>query len=159
MTKRDQIAALVGDEATELAYQANAWLLRGALAVFPTAPALALIAFKLHLPELLALIGVGFLAAIACLVPGERLNRKASEAASKFLTDKGGRPITVKSGGIRLRGWQIEIERAHQRLAAESMETEQQAAADLRNQQWLNQKQTKWEEYRRTHRGDEGDQA
>lgn len=65
----------------------------------------------------------------------------------------------MKSGGIRLRGWQIEIERAHQRLAAESAETEQQAAADLRNQQWLNQKQTKWEEYRRTHRGDEGDQA
>ena len=58
-----------------------------------------------------------------------------------------------------MRGWQIEIERAHQRLAAESAEAEQQAAADLRNQQWLNQKQKKWEEYRRTHGGDEDDQA
>ena len=38
MTKRDQIAALVGEEATGLAYRGNARLLRGALAVFPTAP-------------------------------------------------------------------------------------------------------------------------
>ena len=156
MTKRDQIAALVGEEATGLAYRGNARLLRGALAVFPTAPALALVAFKLHLPELLALIGVCFLAAIACLVPGARLNRQASCAASKFLTDKERRPITLKSGGIRLRGWQIEIERAHQRLAAESRQSEKQAAAELSNRQWLDRKQEKWEEYRRQHPQDPG---
>ncbi len=30
MTKRDQIAALVGEEAAGLVYRAHAWLLRGA---------------------------------------------------------------------------------------------------------------------------------
>ena len=38
MSKRDQIAALVREGATGLGYRGNAWLLRGALAVFPTAP-------------------------------------------------------------------------------------------------------------------------
>ena len=38
MTKREQSAAVVGDEATELVYRGNAWLLRLALTVVPTAP-------------------------------------------------------------------------------------------------------------------------
>ena len=82
MSKRDQIAALVREEATVLAYRGNAWLLRGALAVFPTAP--------------------------------------------------------------------------HRRLAAESEKTEKKATADLRNQQWLDRKQEKWDEYRRQHPQDPG---
>ena len=130
MTKRDQIPALVGEEAAGLVYRANAWLLRGALAVFPTAPALALISFELHFPGLWILIGACFLAAIARLVVGGRLNRKESYASSKFVTNEDKRWVTVKSGGIRLRGWQIEIERQH--LADESWQSEKKAAADLR---------------------------
>jgi hypothetical protein len=117
MTKRDQIAALVGEEATDLAYRANTWLLRGALAVFPTVPALAVIAFELHLPVIFVAVAAAFVVCSVCLAYGAKLNRRATRAASAYLSRRDGLAITVKSGGIRPWAWQKEIERAHQRAS------------------------------------------
>ena len=159
MTKRDQITALVGEEATDLAYRANTWLLRGALAVFPTVPALAVIAFELHLPVIFVAVAAAFVVWSVCLAYGAKLNRRATRAASAYLSRRDGLAITVKSGGMRPWAWQKEIERAHQRVEAEERQRHTQTASALRNQEWLDQKQEKWEEYRRAHGGSEGKQA
>lgn len=124
-TKHDQIANLVGDEAADLAYRANTWLLRGALAVFPTAPALALIAFELHLPVIFVAVAAALVVWSVCLASGAKLNRRASRAASDYLSRQDGVATTVKSGGIRLWAWQKEIKRAHERLADESRRSSQ----------------------------------
>jgi len=156
MTKRDQIAALVGVEAAGFTYRAVHWYRIGALAVFPVGSGCILVAILLRQPYLLlgilpCLVWMG-----ACLVPGAKLDGRAGKAASAYLSQREGVPIVVKSGGIRLWVWQREIESAHQRLADESRQAEKQSAADLSNQQWLDRKQDAWNEYRRQHPQDPG---
>ena len=151
MTRRQQIAALVGEEAAAPAYRANAWLLRAVIAAFPTLPVLGALATLLHMP-LLWLVGAAtLLVSIGCFIPGARLNRQAGRVASEFLARREGSSIVVKSGGIRPWGWRKEIERAHRRLNAEQRQRERQATSDLQNQQWLDQRQRKWDEYRSKH--------
>lgn len=151
MTKRDQIAALVGEEAADLAYRAVHWYRIGALLAFPVGSGCILVAILLRQPYLLLAITPCLVWVGACLVPGARLDGRAGQAASAYLSQQEGVPIVVKSGGIRLWVWQREIARAHQRIEAEDRQRQKQAASDLGNQQWLEQKQKKWEEYRRQH--------
>ena len=151
MTKRDQIAALVGEEAADLAYRSVHWYRIGALAVFPVGLACIILAILLRQSYVLLGILICLAWMGACLVPGGKLDGRAGKAASAYLSERDGIPIVVKSGGIRLWVWQKEIERAHQRLADDSRRSEKQATSDLRNQQWLDRKQESWGEYRRQH--------
>jgi hypothetical protein len=155
MTKRDQIAGLVGEDAADLALRANKWMMRAISAAVPI-PILAVLSSILHVPQLWLLVPICGIAAIGMSIPGARLDNQAGRAASAYLSHSEGVPLTVKSGGMRLWVWQKEIERAHQRLAAESRQSENQATADLRNRHWLDRKQEKWEEYRQQHPQDPG---
>ncbi len=151
MTKRDQIAALVGEEAADLTYRAVHWYGIGALAVFPVGSGCALVAILLRQPCLLLGIRLCLVWMGAGLVPGAKVDGRAGKAASAYPSEGEGVSIVVKSGGIRLWAWQSEIERAHRRLAAESRQADKQAAAGLRNQERLDRKQDGWDEYRQQH--------
>lgn len=111
-TKRDQIADMVGDDATTLAYRAVIWLRLAALMAFPTIPILALLSRMLHNPRILLGVVIALVVGIPLLIRGGTVNRQASKAASMFLTRQYGRPIKIKSGGTRIWGWQKELERA-----------------------------------------------
>ena len=159
MTKHDQIAALVGEEATVLAYRGVRWYRIGALGIFPVGFGFILVAVLLRQPYFLFGIGLSLVWWGACFVPGARMDGRAGKAASAYLSQREGVSIAVKSGGIRLWVWRKEIERAHQRLAVAARQRDTQTASALRNQEWLDQKQEKWEEYRRAHGGSEDKQA
>ncbi len=159
MTKHDQIAALVGEEATGLAFRATRFQRVSVVFAFPIGEIFVWLAAAtriewLWLGVLLSLVGwLGF------LIPGARLARRASRAASEYLSSKEGRSIAVQSAGRNPAAWQRQIARVHQRIEAEERQRHTQTASALRNQEWLNQKQEKWEEYRRTHGDGEGKQA
>ncbi len=158
MTKRDEITALVGEEAADLALRANKWMMRAISAAVPI-PILAVLSSTLHVPQLWILIPICVIAAIGMSVPGARLDNQAGRVASAYLSRNEGMPLTVKSGGLRLWVWHKEIERAHRDLAAAGGPREREAASDLHNQEWLDQKQKKWEEYRSGHGGGGDQQA
>lgn len=149
-SKRQQIATLVGDEAADLALRANKWMMRAISAAAPIS-ILAVLSSTLHVPQLWILIPICVIAAIGMSVPGARLDNQAGRAASAYLSRNEGVHLTVKSGGLRLWVWHKEIERAHRDLAAAGGPREKEATSDLHNQQWLDQKQKKWEKYRREH--------
>lgn len=125
MTKREDIAALVGDEAANLAYRGVHWYRVGALAIFPVGFGFILVAVLLRQPYFLFGIGPSLVWWGVCFVPGARLDGRAGKAASAYLSQREGVPIAVKSGGIRLWVWQKEIERAHERLADERRRSSQ----------------------------------
>jgi predicted neutral ceramidase superfamily lipid hydrolase len=111
-TKRQQITEMVGEEAANLAYRAVVWLRVAALMAFPTMPVLAVLASTLRNHYLLIGVAVALVLGISFLVVGGIINRRASNAASAFLSSQYGRQIRVKSGGTRLWGWQQEMKRA-----------------------------------------------
>jgi hypothetical protein len=156
MTKRDQIAVLVGTDAADLAFRATRWQLVSVVFAFPIGEIFVWLAAAtriewLWLGVLLSLAGwLGF------LIPGARLAPRASRAASEYLSSSEGRTIAVKSAGRNRAAWQREIARARQRIEADERQRQKQAASDLGNQQWLDRAQEKWDEYRRRHPQDPG---
>lgn len=148
---RSEITALVGADAAQLGRRSTRWLGVGGVLVFPTVELLGLLAIITRTEWLWFGVLFCFVGSLGCVIPTEWLGRRASRAASAHLSRIEGRAITVGSGGRSLAAWQKEIARAHQKFEAEERQREKQAANDVHNQEWLDEKQQQWEEYRSKH--------
>lgn len=78
MTKRDQIAALVGEEAVDLTLRANKWMMRAISAAVPI-PILAVLSSALHVPQLWILIPICVITTIGMSVSGARLDNHVGD--------------------------------------------------------------------------------
>ncbi|MGH7667681.1 MAG: hypothetical protein ACRENY_04270 [Candidatus Dormibacteria bacterium] len=112
---RAQLVGLVGSSAATLAYRARRWELAATLVVLV---GLALLwssaTARTGEPQIWALVidTLLTLAAVGCWIAAARCERLAGRAASRFVSVRLGRPVTVQSGRIRLGGWQSNLRRA-----------------------------------------------
>ncbi|MGH7692917.1 MAG: hypothetical protein ACREOA_09430 [Candidatus Dormibacteria bacterium] len=113
--QRAQLEGLVGSSAATLAYRARRWELAATLvvlvglAVLWTRASADIGEFRLSTFMVDALLT---LAPVGCWIAATRCERLAGRAASRFVSVRLGRPVTVQSGGTRLRAWRRNLRKA-----------------------------------------------